>query len=341
MKALSISNPDIKDGSGVVPGQVLDIPDPQEARNKARSAAVPSSETASQDTEPAAAPSLETVSEQAEPAPLLPEKQRPELPEEPEVKPENGLVASVGGQNRSETVEVEVPEANLAVERLRARCQQAAAKQLGLRVDQIAAEEVVQVDEETYSAELKAGPAQATCQIDRQGQVLSLKLIDKTLDQSPAKPSAYDVIRSRLPDDETLVMIAIPNTGEIRRTGRIEGYRSTAYGFYASATEILDITVESDNADTYFNVVNAEMPYGVALFVGLKEQSGRATVRFASNGFYLIRPYMRVDAARRNSNSNYSVLVSRIGPVVSTSLDEANKIDLAPSGKGDLSIPMN
>jgi hypothetical protein len=338
---LSLANPDIKDGSGVVPGQVLEIPDSREAGNKAQSAAVPPSKTAGQDTESAAVPSLERASEQAEPAPPPAEKHRPEVSEAPNVEAEKSLLPSLGDQTRAETEVAEVPETNLTAKTLRARCEEAAAKQLGLRGDQIAAEELVQIDEETYSAELKVGSAQATCQIDRQGQVLSLKLVEKPLDQPLAKPSAYEVIRSRLPEDETLVMMAIPDTGEIREAGRIEGYRSTAYGFYTSASEILDITVESDNADTYFNVVNAEMPYGAALFVGLKEQSSRATVRFSSNGFYLIRPYLHVDAARRNAISNYSVLVSRIGPVISTSPEEADKIDLAPSGKGDLLIPMN
>ena len=158
---------------------------------------------------------------------------------------------------------------------------------------------------------------------------------EKTPDPSPAKTRDYDVIVSRLPDDETLVMIPMSTTAQTRRTGRIEGYKSTAYGFQANANETLIIALESDNADCYFNVVNAEMPYGEALFAGLDEESRRATVRFPSSGIYLIRPYLREAAAERNEIANYTLLASPVGPVASPSPDEVDKIELAPSGKDD------
>ena len=77
------------------------------------------------------------------------------------------------------------------------------------------------------------------------------------------------------------------------------------------------------------------MPDGEALFAGLDKESRRATVRFPSSVIYLIRPYLREAAAERIEIATYTVLASPVGPVASPSLEEADKIDLAPSGKED------
>ena len=140
---------------------------------------------------------------------------------------------------------------------------------------------------------------------------------------------------SRLPDDETLVMIDISSTAETRKTGTIKGYSSTAYGFPANANETLIIALESDNDDCYFNVVNAEMPYGAALFVGLEEGSRRAMIRFPSRGIYLIRPYLREAAAQKNQTANYTLIASSVERGIPASPDESDKVEFAPSGKED------
>ena len=119
----------------------------------------------------------------------------------------------------------------------------------------------------------------------------------------------------------------------------IEGYRSTTYGFQANANESLIIALECDNADCFFNVVDAAAPYGEALFAGLDEQMRRATVRFPSRGIFLIRPYLHPAAAQRNEIANYTLIASPAGPMVSPSADEADRIDFAPSGKNDRLIP--
>lgn len=335
MTALSLANAGIEDGRGVVPGQVLDIPDPREARNDTQTAAAPSLDSAS---ETDSVSEEQKVSEDERPAPELTQERRAEVPdvtEEPAEQTVTGSLPGVGEDNRGETEQAEQQDASVAMASLRSRCLEVASNQLGLLVYQITAEDVMRIDEETYSVALNAGSLKASCVINRQGQVVSLQETEKAPDQSLAKSSNYDVITSRLPDDETLVMISMSTTDETRKTGRIEGYRSTAYGFQANANETLIVSLESDNTDCYFNVVNAEMPYGEALFAGLDEESRRATVRFPSKGIYLIRPFLREAAAQRKEIANYTLLVSPVGPVAPPSPDEADKIELVPSGKDD------
>lgn len=354
--SLARANPGIEGGRGVVPGQVLDIPDPRDIQENVEIAVAQPSppERASEEDkaveadEPRPAEQIPTpapvedvsepdpVVEKPEPAPV--EESREAVPEAPGRPPEQQEVALLPGVKDNDLREpgaIEDRDAGLSEERLKARCQDTASRQFGLLVYQIIARNMTRVDDETYSVTLEANSTQATCLVDRQGQVVSVQENGIETGSLPAKPGVQEAIVSRLPDDETLVMIDISSTAETRKTGTIKGYRSTAYGFPANANETMIIALESDNDDCFFNVVNAETPYGAALFVGLEEGSRRAMIRFPSRGIYLIRPYLRETAAQKNQIANYTLIASSVERGIPVSPDESEKFDLAPSGKED------
>ncbi len=354
--SLARANPGIEGGRGVVPGQVLDIPDPRDIQDNVEIAVAQPSpparageeDKAVETVEPAPVAQIPTpalVEDVSEPDPVVEKPELapveesieavPEAPGTPSDQQEVALLPDVRDNDFREPEAIDDRDAGMSEERLVVRCQETASRQFGLLVYQIVARDVKRIDDETFSVTLEANSTQATCLVDRQGQVVSLKEIEKLPQTTPAKPNMHDAIVSRLPDDETLVMIEISSTAETRKSGRIKGYSSTAYGFSANAKEILIIALESDNADCYFNVVNAEMPYGEALFVGLQGGSRRATVRFPSRGIYLIRTHLREGAAQKKEIANYTMIVTSVEPGVPPSPDETDKIKFAPSGKQD------
>ncbi|MEE4236086.1 MAG: hypothetical protein V2I51_05140, partial [Anderseniella sp.] len=188
---------------------------------------------------------------------------------------------------------------------------------------------------------LEVDTTEVTCLVDQQGEVLSLTEATKPVEQTVVEPDIYEAIRSRLPDDEVLTMISITDDAETRQTGRIEGYRSTAYGFQARATEALQIIFEADNTNAYFNVVSADRPHGEALFVGIKERRQSTVISFSEDGFYLVRPYLTLSAARQNETARYTLRISRKMPLQAPSPGKADRKVFAPSGKADALVPLN
>ncbi len=324
--ALASANPDLARDSAIPGGQVLSVPPPGEAPEPAEIAEAAPVEAAKQ---PAA----------------LAETPDADQPEQTEVVPppaaEAPLPPALPEQEIREAEQLQQQETDGEFALLQDRCRQAASKQYGLLVDQITVTSTIETDDNRYSVALNVGSSVVTCLVDPQGEVLSLTNNRDPAEQANVDPKMYEAIRARLPDDEALFMIALSDKTETLQTGRIEGYRSTAYGLQARANETLEITFDANNTNAYFNVVSADMPYGEALFVGIQESRNRAVIRIPEDGMYLVRPYLALASARQNETASYTLRISRTAPLTAPPPGKADRKNFAPSGKSDRLVPLN
>ena len=367
---LAMMNPDAARGADLVSGQVLKVPQPVEAPAEKQVATVPTSETASSDqqSEPepgdesgndlesgqiieapesteerrlaTAAPS-ETASNDDQPGSQLDDEiameQRMGVDSVIEYPPLPGMPAE-----KSETAEpTDTVDQSLSLAELKEQCRDQASRQSGLPVDQIAFSTAILGEDDAFSVSMTAGLAEFVCLVDRQGRVLSLSQSERTPDQAPTDLGDRDGIQSELPKDEALIMIEVPEAGEARWTGIISENRSVAYGIRARANERVQITLESDQTNIDFNIVNAAIPYGEALLRGSSENGTQDIVTFPVDGIYLIRPYLPVTAAQTENEASYTLLLSRISTPAPTPSNKADMIDLAPSDKSDSLMPQN
>lgn len=326
VNALSSANPNLARDRAIPGGQVLSVPPPGEVPEPAEMAEVAPADEAKQSDAPAETPDADTP-EQTQVVPPA-DNEAPLLPTPPE-------------QEAIEAEQLQQQEAESEFALIQDRCRQVASKQYGLLVDQISASSASETDDGKYAVVLEVGTTEVTCLVDQQGEVLSLTEARKSADEAGVEPDIYQAIRSRLPDDEDLIIISITDDAETLQSGRIDGYRSTAYGYEARARETLEISFEADNTDAYFNVVSADMPHGEALFVSMKAGRQRTVISFPEDGFYLIRPYLTLDAARQNETANYTLRISRTTPLPPPSPGKADRKVFPPSGKADLLVPLN
>jgi hypothetical protein len=110
--------------------------------------------------------------------------------------------------------------------------------------------------------------------------------------------------------DQTLQTLTFPPVGSSTASGRIVGYKSTAYLVPVAAGQTLVVTMQSPSDNAYFNVQNAADSSGAAVFRG--EIEGR-TVRIdaPADATYLINPFQPRATARRNETASYSFTVER------------------------------
>ena len=135
--------------------------------------------------------------------------------------------------------------------------------------------------------------------------------------------------------------ISISNETASRQTGRIDGYRSTAYGFKARLNETLEIDLEANNPNAYFYVVSANMPHVDASFIGLRERRNRAVILIPIDGVYLVGPYLTLAAARQKQSATYILRISRTTPLQEAPVGKADKRQPPPSGKAELLLRLN
>jgi hypothetical protein len=110
--------------------------------------------------------------------------------------------------------------------------------------------------------------------------------------------------------EQTVQTLSFPPVGSTKVSGRIIGYKSTAYAVPVATGQTLVVTMESPSDNAYFNVQNAADSSGAAVFRG--EIAGRtARIHADSNATYLISPFQPRASARRNESASYSFTIER------------------------------
>jgi hypothetical protein len=128
---------------------------------------------------------------------------------------------------------------------------------------------------------------------------------------SAALPAADVAAAQRLVSpDETLQTLDFPRIGSTRVSGTVDGYKHTSYLVPIAKGQTLTVTLESPNANAYFNVHDAADSSGFGVFNG---NSGERTARLTApeNMTYVIRPFQPRASARRNEQVPYSFTVKR------------------------------
>lgn len=108
-----------------------------------------------------------------------------------------------------------------------------------------------------------------------------------------------------LSPDETRVDVQLPETGIKVLKGTIRGYHSTVFALAVRQGQRLKVTFESRSNSAFFNVIDESDPSGVALFVGQISNSRTTVIPVASDGTYLLQPYLVRSVARRGRKLDY------------------------------------
>jgi hypothetical protein len=111
--------------------------------------------------------------------------------------------------------------------------------------------------------------------------------------------------------------------------GRISGYEIVDYKLGARAGQAMNVTMETDNDASYFNVM-APGETEVAFFIG-STQGNEFSGQLPETGDYTIRVYMMRSAARRNEIARYRIEVD-IAATHSASSQAARAAPAAPAG---------
>jgi hypothetical protein len=108
-----------------------------------------------------------------------------------------------------------------------------------------------------------------------------------------------------LAPDETRVDVQLPETGIKLLKGTIRGYQTTVFALAVRQGQRLKVTFESRSNSAFFNVVDESDPSGAALFVGQTSNIRSTVIPIASDGTYLLQPYLVRSVARRGRQVDY------------------------------------
>jgi hypothetical protein len=114
-----------------------------------------------------------------------------------------------------------------------------------------------------------------------------------------------------LSPDEQLQTLDFPASGTKTVSGRIEGYKTTAFALPVSKGQRLEVEMDTPSSSAYFNVYDAQDHSGAALFAGEREGTSTALIRVAEDATYVIRPYLVRAVARRGSSAKYTFKIER------------------------------
>jgi hypothetical protein len=135
---------------------------------------------------------------------------------------------------------------------------------------------------------------------------------DETTSSEGGLPTVDTAAARRiLSPDETLQTLNFPATGTKTVSGRIQGYKTTAYALPVSKGQRLEVQMDTKSSSAYFNIVDATDTSGAALFAGEREGTNTALIRVAEDGTYVIRPYLVRAVARRGSSASYTFKIER------------------------------
>ncbi|MEA3277214.1 MAG: hypothetical protein U9Q81_18390 [Pseudomonadota bacterium] len=114
-----------------------------------------------------------------------------------------------------------------------------------------------------------------------------------------------------LSSDESLQTLEFPRSGTKTVSGRIEGYKTTAFALPVSKGQRLEIAMDTSSSSAYFNIQDAADTSGAALFAGEAEGTNTALIPVAEDATYVIRPFLVRSAARRGSKADYTFKIER------------------------------
>ncbi|MBK8211365.1 MAG: hypothetical protein IPK78_16880 [Rhodospirillales bacterium] len=113
-----------------------------------------------------------------------------------------------------------------------------------------------------------------------------------------------------LSSDQVLQTVDFPESGSKTVSGRIEGYKSTAYAVPAKAGQTLTVAMTTSSTSAYFNVRDVRDQSGAAIHRG-EIDGPKATISVPADTTYLIDPFLVRAVARRGSTADYTLTITR------------------------------
>jgi hypothetical protein len=117
-------------------------------------------------------------------------------------------------------------------------------------------------------------------------------------------------LRAALTPDETLEAPEFDAEGSMTVSGAVEGYKAKVWAVPVASGQTLTVTFEPSNADLYFNVMDAKVQGGEAVFAG--EIGGNIARLVTTEGTtYLLKPFQPLAMARRGEKGEYRIVIER------------------------------